>query len=253
MLRSATVLALSTALLAPVPAFAQESATPTAGMSPSPESSHDYCGPGHPRDLPTLTTSAQTITAGDPVTVSLRIPGPYNRVHANINGYTWTSPTQREFFGLAPGGPASSGNGSGPFAPGETATRTVTIEPVGNTRVFWNGALYCGSGPFHGDVFSANPAIINVAPRLTLTAVRNAPRDYTFSGVATTPGLILNLYRVDADGSMVLTSQTRATGDRTWAINRKFLGAGRFGFVVLTGRTMANAPGQSNTRPTVIH
>lgn len=214
----------------------------------------DYCrdpetGQGYQREARTLTASRRTITAGERVTVALAIPGPYNRVEAYIHGYQWVTPTRQGGYDVL----SSSGNGSGPFAPGESATRTVTIAPTNNTKVMWAGAIYCGPTSFHGDVFSADPTIIDVAPRLTLTAVRNGVRDYTFSGVATTPGLILNLYRVNADGSRVLTSQARATEDRTWTIHRKFLGAGRFGFVVLTGRTMANAPGASNLRDTVIH
>ncbi len=230
------------------------SGTFTRTITPPGNGGPDYCrdpatGQGYRRDSPSLTATPRTITAGDPVTVDLRIPGPYNRVEADIQGYQWVTPTQRGGYETI----SSTGNGSGPFSPGEAATRTVVIKPTNNTKVSWSGALYCGPTSFHGDVFSADPTIINVAPRLTLDATRTASRTYVFSGIATTPGQVLNLYRVNADGSQVLTAQTRATAERRWTITRKFLGSGRFGFVVRTGQTMANAPGKSNVRPTLIH
>lgn len=243
---TALVLALTAALLAPIPAVAQE---PTAPPSPAP-SGPDYCTPEHQsgRGPVEVSTSSTAITAGDTLTYDLTIPGPWNRVEAGISAYQWVTPTTR--------GPveevSSSGNGSGPFGPDEAATRTVTLRPTNNTKVTWNGAVYCGPTGFHGDVIGANPVVVNVAPRLTLDAVRVAPRVYDFFGQATTPGLVLNLYRVNADGSQVLTARTRASAAGTWTLTRTFLGSGRFGFVARTGRTMANAPGSSNTRPTLI-
>lgn len=209
----------------------------------------DYCSGSYSRDARSFTATPRTITAGEPVTVALRLPGPYNRVHVGISGYQWVTPSVQGGYETL----SSTGNGSGPFAPGETATQTVVIAPTNNTKVSWSGAVYCGPTSFHGDVFAADPTVIDVAPRLTLSAVRDAPRRYTFSGTATTPGLVVNLYRVGADGAQVLTAQTRATPEQRWSITRSFLGSGRFGFVVRTGRTMANAPGASAVRPTVIH
>lgn len=252
MRRTAVVTALALSLLAPGSAWAQESPSPSP--SPSGNGGPDYCrdpetGQPYRRDASTLTATPKTITAGETVTVDLRIPGPHNRVQATIHGYQWVTPTKQGGYETL----SSTNNGSGPFAPGETATRTVTIRPTGNTKVSWSGALYCGPTGFHGDVFGAQPTIIDVAPRLTLVATRTGTRSYVFSGVATTPTTILNLYRINADGSQVLTAQTRATNERRWSITREFLGSGRFGFQVRTGRTMANAPGASDIRPTVIH
>lgn len=227
---------------------ASASFTRTVTRSPSPSPSGnggpDYCrdpetGQPYRRDTPSLTATPRTITAGQTVTVALRIGGPYNRVQASIQGYDRAL--------------SQSDNGSGPFAPGEVATRTVVIAPTTTTTVSWSGALYCGPTSFHGDVFSADPRTIDVAPRLTLGATRTRTRSYVFSGVATTPGQVLSLYRVSGDGSQVLTARTRATAERRWAIARVFLGSGRFGFQVRTGRTAQNAPGASNVRPTVIH
>jgi hypothetical protein len=93
-----------------------------------------------------------------------------------------------------------------------------------------------------------------VTPLLTLTAVRNGLRDYTFSGRAVSrPGHVLNLYRVQRDGTEVLTSRTPSTTAGTWTVRRFFLGSGEFGFVVRTPADQANAAGASNVRPTVIH
>ncbi|MBC7373359.1 MAG: Ig-like domain-containing protein [Frankiales bacterium] len=98
--------------------------------------------------------------------------------------------------------------------------------------------------------------VLNVRTALSLFAVRNGFRNYTFSGdslPARPGGLIISLYRVTADGRQVLTSQTRAsatTGD--WVLNRRFTGTGRFGFVARTGQDLQNAPGVSNTRSLLV-
>ena len=67
-------------------------------------------------------------------------------------------------------------------------------------------------------------------------------------------GLVVSLYRVTAHGRQVLTAQTRA--DRTtgaWSIGRRFVGSGRFGFVVRTGQDLVSAPGASAVRSTLVH
>jgi hypothetical protein len=227
--------AVALALLAPAPAFAQE--------SPAPSCNDERGG------VTLGTPSPRSIVAGETVTYTATLTGPLeNYADHTGNSYRWADPSTKA--------PAEVTSAPAPILDrleeGETATRTVTLLPTTNTRLVYNfGYATPRRGCLNAD--GADSDVINVAPRLTLTAVRNGVRDYTFSGVATTPGLILNLYRVNSDGSKVLTSQARATEDRTWKIDRKFLGSGRFGFVVLTGRTMANAPGESNVRATVIH
>lgn len=264
MRRSLVTAATTLALLAPAPAWAQQSDTATAGMetpAPTPSATPtldpnnpDYCSEEFRRKGTPVTASASasTATAGDPVTYAVTFFGPVNRVSAYLgSGYQWRTPTER---GPIPTYPNQSAQGFaiGPLAEGESRTVSVTYTPTGNAKFSWSGAVYCGPSGFHGDVFGANPTIVNVAPRLTLTAVRNAARNYTFSGPASRPGQLLNLYRVNADGTEVLTSQVRA-GEGSWSIRRQFLGSGRFGFVIRTGRDMANAPGASSTRTTVIH
>lgn len=240
MRRTATILALATALLAPVPALAQE-ASPTPSEQPCDFSKRGSVTLGTP--------SPRSIVAGESVTYTATLIGPLeNYADRTGNSYRWATPSTKA--------PAEVTSAPAPILDrveeGETATRTVTLLPTTNTRLVYHFG-YATPKRQCLNVDGADSDVINVAPRLTLTAVRNGVRDYTFSGVATTPGLILNLYRVNADGSKVLTSQTRALENRTWKINRFFLGSGRFGFVVLTGRTMANAPGASNVRDTVIH
>lgn len=225
--------------LVPAPASAQEA-------TPSPAPPPERCG-----GWPSFTSdfSPAAIVAGQPATYTLTITGPVHRASIGLHGYQWRTPSERADIGGERGGSYDGGS----LEPGETATVTLRATPTGNAKVQWAGAVYCGPGSFHGDHFASNPETVDVAPRFTLDAVRNGPRDYTFSGTASRPGQVLNLYRVNADGSQVLTSQARATSAGTWSIRRVFLGSGRFGFVLRTGRDMANAPGASRVRDTVLH
>jgi hypothetical protein len=121
------------------------------------------------------------------------------------------------------------------------------IRPPRNTRLF---AQQRGCAP-------GNQVVLGVRTTLSLAAVRNGTRNYTFSGdslPARPGGLIVSLYRVNADGSEVLTAQVRAseaTGE--WSLTRQFTGNGTFGFVVRTGQDLQNAPGASRVRPTLIY
>ena len=139
-----------------------------------------------------------------------------------------------------------------------TGTVTFTpLRPPANTRL---------QARQRGCAFGES-RVLNVRTQLSLNVVRNGPRDYTFSGRAIPArpnGLIVTLYRVTPDGREVLTAQTRANANvgqegydptrpaGSYSIRRVFLGSGRFGFVVRTGQDLQNAPGRSNTRPTLI-
>jgi hypothetical protein len=120
------------------------------------------------------------------------------------------------------------------------------IRPPRNTRLYAQ-QRGCTAG---------NQVVLGVRTTLSLSAVRNGVRNYTFSGdslPARPGGLIVSLYRVNADGSQVLTSQARAsatTGE--WSITRVFTGRGTFGFVVRTGQDLQNAPGSSRVRTTAV-
>ncbi|MBK5306736.1 MAG: hypothetical protein JJD92_08630 [Frankiaceae bacterium] len=121
------------------------------------------------------------------------------------------------------------------------------IRPPRNTRLF---AQQRGCAP-------GNQVVLGVRTTLSLAAFRNGTRNYTFSGdslPARPGGLIVSLYRINGDGSQVLTAQVRAsatTGE--WSLTRQFTGSGTFGFVVRTGQDLQNAPGSSRVRPTMIY
>jgi hypothetical protein len=122
----------------------------------------------------------------------------------------------------------------------------VELRPPGNTRLYAQ-QQGCAPGP---------QVVLDVRPALTLSAVRNGTRDYTFAGdslPARPEGLLVSLYRVTPDGGQVLTAQARADASGRWRIRRSFSGAGRFGFVVRTGRDLQNAAGASSTRPTLVY
>jgi hypothetical protein len=130
---------------------------------------------------------------------------------------------------------------------GSNGTITWEIRPPRNTRLYAQ-QRGCQAG---------NQVVLGVRTTLSLAAVRNGTRNYTFSGdslPARPGGLIVSLYRVNADGSQVLTAQARAsatTGE--WSLTRQFTGTGTFGFVVRTGQDLQNAPGSSRVRPTMIY
>ena len=123
----------------------------------------------------------------------------------------------------------------------------VSLRPPANTRLYAQ-QRGCPAGP---------QVVLNVRTALTLTAIRNGARDYTFAGdslPARPGGLIVSLYRVTSDDRRILTAQARADATSgQWRIERRFTGTGRFGFVVQTGQDLQNAPGSSNVRPTLIY
>jgi hypothetical protein len=125
-------------------------------------------------------------------------------------------------------------------------TITWGIQPPRNTRLYAQ-QRGCPAG---------NQVVLGVRTTLSLAAFRNGTRNYTFSGdslPARPGGLIISLYRINSDGSEVLTAQARAsatTGE--WTLTRRFTGSGTFGFIVRTGQDLQNAPGASHVRPTMI-
>ena len=95
---------------------------------------------------------------------------------------------------------------------------------------------------------------VAVRPALSVAAVRTGPRTYAFTGrVLPGRGQPVALHRVEADGRRVLTARSTVRPDGTYRFDRRFLGSGRFGFVVTTPGGSTNAPGQSAVRPTVVH
>lgn len=128
---------------------------------------------------------------------------------------------------------------------------TASLRLLGNTRVAARQRVEDCTDP----VGSAPSIVVSVRTRLTLTAVRNAPRDYAFSGRAlpVRTGQAVSLYRLAPGGRQVLTSRTTVRADGTWTVVRPFTGSGQFDFVARTSADVVNAAGASNVRPTVVH
>lgn len=95
---------------------------------------------------------------------------------------------------------------------------------------------------------------LEVKPTLSISAVRTSPRSWTFSGRVTPGrGQSVALYRVEDSGRRVLTSTSSVRADGTYRMERRFTGAGRFGFLVSVVRSSTNLAGSSPVRPTVLH
>ena len=124
------------------------------------------------------------------------------------------------------------------------------IRPGGNTRLYAQ-QRGCTAEPPRDSV------VLSVRPALTLQHSRTGTRSYSFYGNSLPVrdrGMVVHLYRVNADGSQVLTAMTRASSTTgQWRINRTFSGSGRFGFVVRTSQDISNAAGASNLRSVLIY
>jgi hypothetical protein len=131
---------------------------------------------------------------------------------------------------------------------GPDGTLRFSVRPPANTRLY---------AQRRGCPQQTTPVVLDVETALSLAATRVGSRSYEFSGdslPARAGGLIVSLYRVEADGRQVLTGQARAdTANGTWALLRRFTSSGRFGFVARTGQDLQNAPGRSNVRSTLVY
>jgi hypothetical protein len=95
---------------------------------------------------------------------------------------------------------------------------------------------------------------VKVRHALTIDAVRNAPRDYTFTGrVLPARGQTVAVHRHTEVGLRVLTGRAVVQPDGTYRFDRRFSGSGVFGFSVATGATDRNLAGESRVRRTVLH
>jgi hypothetical protein len=128
---------------------------------------------------------------------------------------------------------------------------TWTLRPVINTTLYGQQTPEPCSDPVFGD----NRAVVTVRTAVSLGAVRNGARDYSFTGRAfpAREGQVVRVYRRTDDGREVLTATTRVTPSGTWRLDRRFTGSGRFGFVARTPDDNLNAAGTSNVRPTLIY
>ena len=96
---------------------------------------------------------------------------------------------------------------------------------------------------------------VSVQPTVGIAAVRNAPRDYSFTGrVLPARTQRVTLWRVDpATGKRVLTATSTVGGNGLYRFDRRFTGSGRYGFQVDVAATASNLAGKSPVRPTVVH
>lgn len=232
--RTALVLALSAAVLAPGSASAQ---------TPSPAPTHvDEARPACASAV--FTVDRPVVRSGEVVTVSAeRVPS---------SGRRNDDESQRLDLRLVRRLPAPEA-----LVRSDTSTATVVTWPVrlGESHLFQTG--YVDRNPdrcFPLGRPNGVPLEVDVQPVLSISALRNGPRDYTFSGrVQPARGQTVTLYRHTSTGSRVRTAQGTVRTDGTYRIDRRFTGSGRFGFSVAVGQTAAHLAGASRVRPTVLH
>ena len=215
------------ALLAALLPLAGALVTGTAGAqeSPSPEPAEPTC-----RAVSTL--DLKTITANETAGVSVKAePG------SVVDLFAYTRPSTS--YKLVRTGRVS-----------DAGVVQFGIRPGGNTRLYAQ-QRGCTAEPPRDSI------VLSVRPALTLSWSRTGTRSYSFYGTsvpARTEGLIINLYRITADGQEVHAAQTRASAEHgNWRINRTFSGSGRFGFVVRTSPDITNAAGRSNLQSVLIY
>ncbi len=135
---------------------------------------------------------------------------------------------------------------------GQAAVFTWAVRPTGNTRLYVRTTNCTES--FGEPERQTDSQVITVRPAVSLGVVRNARRDYTFSGrVLPARGQLVTLYRLTADQRAVLTAQTHVAEDGTYILRRRFTGSGTFGFVTRTGQDLTNAAGRSGVRATSVY
>jgi hypothetical protein len=130
---------------------------------------------------------------------------------------------------------------SGTFnAAGDAVTFTLSLGR--NTRCFIQYATTSAQG--------ASPSVVvNVRTVLSLSTVRTGVRTYVFQGrnLPRVAGQLITLYRVDAAGNEIRTSNLVTDNSGIYRVTRTFTGTGSFLFRVRTSQTLNNASGVSNT------
>lgn len=226
--RTTVTLALAlTASLGFAPAVAAE---PT----PSPSATLQECPPYR---LPTIEVITPTIRSGEPGKVRIEAQkGTFTRLYekqAQDSGYRFL--------------------GSHDFD--QTGSVEVAVTPRTNADYKIG---FGGGGPAAQETEGCQipyydgetqPQRMDVASVLALTtATRTGTRSFVFSGTNKGhAGDLVNLYRVDASGRPVLTSQARTGTNGTYRIGRTFSGVGTFAFFVASPTDAANVAGESNS------
>jgi hypothetical protein len=222
--RSAVVLigsALAIAAGVGAPASAEPTPSPSASPTASPQPTDEGCRPH------AVSKDRSAIRFGGQVTVTLTSPATTTTFVLNA-----MSPDRQTRFG---------GRSE---APGDDQTIVWNVSPVENTRLVVNHGQLCPEEDL---------GVVTVTPNVSITARRNAPRDYTFSGrVLPGRGQPVALYRVDEAGRRILTARSTVAPDGTYRFDRRFTGTGRFGFFVVSGAGRT-APGASPVRSTLIY
>ncbi|MCU1591882.1 MAG: Bacterial Ig-like domain (group 1) [Frankiales bacterium] len=125
---------------------------------------------------------------------------------------------------------------------------TFTLALGRNTRCFIEYTTNSTQG--------ASPSVvINVRTVLSFSAIRTAVRTYTFQGrnLPRASGQLITLYRIDAAGNEIRTSNLTTDASGIFRLSRKFTGTGTFQFRVRTPQTLNNAAGSSVTITVNIH
>jgi hypothetical protein len=246
-LAAATLAAASASpVLAPASALAQQSPAPSSSSTPLDCSQvpKENGGCASPSPTPTancpyveFSVDRHVITPGQTVTVTARrvLGAPDQTVEARLS---------RRF-------PAPAA-----LVRSDTSTATVVTWPLrlGESHRFLTE--YPPTGPRCFPLGRPNgiPLQVDVQPLVSINAVRNAPRDYTFSGrVIPARSQRVTLWRVERDGRRVLTGTGTVAADGSYRFARRFTGSGRFGFQVDVAATDSNLFGRSAVRPTVVH
>jgi hypothetical protein len=132
-----------------------------------------------------------------------------------------------------------------------TSATATTLEfrilPGSNTR--------CYVRPAGNESLASNSVVINVHTTLSLSTVRTGVRTYIFQGrnLPRRAGQLITLYRVNAAGQEIRTSNLTTDASGIYRVTRTFTGNGTFQFKVRTSQTLNNAAGVSNTITVTVH
>lgn len=260
---------------------AQAATTEPSPATPTPQSTGTPCPSNPSCDLPggtpppssasPTTTTAQSARPSCPVLT----PGPDGPVSpegcqtpspapTNVDVAVSCPSTSRDYWLVGPNEPVEVAVTGAADTATVDLTRTtpspVAVVRTGTGDVTWTVRVpertvlflegQCSDGLRRG----GRRISIDVQPTLTLAARRTSPRAYTFTGRVTPGrGQTVGLYRVEDDGRQIATASAVVGPDGTYRIDRRFVGSGRFGFVVRTAENERHRAGTTPVRPTVIH
>jgi len=217
------------------PTSPSPTATATGTTSPSPTAT--ATGTQSPRPTATATAPTQQLT--------LRVTGPATITPGQQSIMRGTGQANAVVILRCYSRPSTQYFDARRVPLGENGEVEFRLSPGTNTRCFLKYADTADN-----DARNSQSVVQNVATALSLSVVRNGTRNYTFQGriLPRRAGQLITLYRVQSNGSRILTSQLRTDATGTYRINRRFTGSGTFGFLTRTGQTLTNAAGESNTR-----